>query len=147
MSSQIDDLKRHIDLHHKDFKKLCVANFLFAVSAYMMLPILLLWTNDILLLDRCQGALGLLAFGIGTFSLGGFCSLLLRNQSSPDRLYHFDALACIVIGGFGILFSGVAPSFHSKRSCVYCFCTKVHCRCIFRTRIFDTQQYAYSRLL
>lgn len=79
MSSQIDDLKRHIDLHHKDFKKLCVANFLFAVSAYMMLPILLLWTNDILLLDRCQGALGLLAFGIGTFSLGGFCSFLIQK--------------------------------------------------------------------
>lgn len=79
MSSQINDLKRHIDLHHKDFKKLCVANFLFAVSAYMMLPLLLLWTNDILLLDRCQGAMGMLTFGIGTFSLGGFCSYLIQK--------------------------------------------------------------------
>lgn len=79
MSSQINDLKRHIDLHHKDFKKLCVANFLFAVSTYMMLPVLLLWTNDILDFDRCQGALGILAFGIGTFSFGGFCSYLIQR--------------------------------------------------------------------
>lgn len=79
MSSQINELKRHIDLHHKDFKKLCVANFLFAVSAYMILPVLFLWTNDIFILDRCQEAIGILAFGIGTFSLGGFCSYLIQK--------------------------------------------------------------------
>lgn len=68
----------HIDLHHKDFKKLCVANFLFAMSSYIMLPVLMLWTED-LNIDRCQRAAAMLAFGIGTFVLGGFGSYLIQR--------------------------------------------------------------------
>lgn len=70
---------QHIDLHHKDFKKLCLANFLFAVSSYMILPLLLLWTDDTIELSQCQRSSVMMSFGIGVFSLGAFCSYLIQR--------------------------------------------------------------------
>lgn len=69
----------HIDLRHKDFKKLCVANFLFALSVYMLLPVLPLWLKDTMQFDRFQMSCVYAAFGIGVFSLGALCSYLIQR--------------------------------------------------------------------
>lgn len=70
---------QHIDLRHKDFKKLCVANFLFALSVYMLLPVLPLWLKDTMQFDRFQMSCVYAAFGIGVFSLGALCSYLIQR--------------------------------------------------------------------
>ena len=69
----------HIGLRHRDFKKLCLANFLFALYVYMLLPVLPLWMTEMTELSRFQMSSVMAAFGVGVFSLGAFSSYLIQR--------------------------------------------------------------------
>lgn len=86
----------HIGLRHRDFKKLCLANFLFALYVYMLLPVLPLWMTEMTELSRFQMSSVMAAFGVGVFSLGAFSSYLIQRyrRNKVCILFMFLLLAC-----------------------------------------------------
>ena len=86
----------HIGLRHRDFKKLCLANFLFALYVYMLLPVLPLWMTEMTELSRFQMSSVMVAFGVGVFSLGTFSSYLIQRyrRNKVCILFMFLLLAC-----------------------------------------------------
>lgn len=89
----------HIGLRHRDFKKLCLANFLFALYVYMLLPVLPLWMTEMTELSRFQMSSVMVAFGVGVFSLGTFSSYLIQRyrRNKVCILFMFLLLACGLI--------------------------------------------------
>ena len=67
----------HIKLWHKDFWRLCFANLLLMSSVYMLvfaIPYFLIQEKYQMWQIGCV----LLAYGLGLFLFGGFCSYLVR---------------------------------------------------------------------
>ena len=68
----------HIKLWHKDFWRLCFANLLLMSSVYMLvfaIPYFLIQEN----FQQWQIGCVLLAYGLGLFLFGGFCSYLVQR--------------------------------------------------------------------
>ena len=70
--------KIHINLWHRDFWLLAIANFLLYTSVYMQIPMLPLWMASLGLTSVDIGCvMGI--FGIGLFGLGCLCSFLVQR--------------------------------------------------------------------
>lgn len=90
---------QHISLRHRDFRKLCLANFLFALSVYMLLPVLPSWMTDMTEYSRFQMSSAMAAFGVGVFSLGGFSSFLIQKyrRNKVCILAMTVLMACMLV--------------------------------------------------
>ena len=69
----------HVNLWHKDFWVLSIANMLLAVVMYMQLPLLPAWMADSLGATPSEIGAAMGMVGIGVFFLGGLCSYWVQH--------------------------------------------------------------------
>ena len=69
----------HINLWHKDFWLMAIANFFLSMSVYMLLPVIPLWLKETFGLSSQWIGTAMAAFGAGVFALGAFCSYLVQR--------------------------------------------------------------------
>ena len=68
----------HVKLWHREFWHLALANLLLNMSVYMLIPSMPQWMQ--LHHGMEQTGLMMLAYGVGLFLLGGFCSFLVQHE-------------------------------------------------------------------
>lgn len=80
----------HISQWQRGFWLLAIANFLVAMSVYVLVPVLPLWLISGEGFSARDAGLAMGAFGVGMFALGGFCSYLVqryrRNRICMDAI-------------------------------------------------------------
>ena len=69
----------HISQWQRGFWLLAIANFLVAMSVYVLVPVMPLWLMDGEGFSARDAGLAMGAFGVGIFALGGFCSYLVQR--------------------------------------------------------------------
>ena len=69
----------HISQWQRGFWLLAIANFLVAMSVYVLVPVMHLWLMDGEGFSARDAGLAMGAFGVGIFALGGFCSYLVQR--------------------------------------------------------------------
>ena len=69
----------HISQWQRGFWLLAIANFLVAMSVYVLVPVMPLWLMDGEGFSAHDAGLAMGAFGVGIFALGGFCSYLVQR--------------------------------------------------------------------
>ena len=69
----------HISQWQRGFWLLAIANFLVAMSVYVLVPGMPLWLMDGEGVSARDAGLAMGAFGVGIFALGGFCSYLVQR--------------------------------------------------------------------
>lgn len=88
----------HIKLWHKDFWRLCFANLLLMSSVYMLvfaIPYFLIQEN----FQQWQIGCVLLAYGLGLFLFGGFCSYLVQRyrRNMVCQLSILGVVVCLSV--------------------------------------------------
>lgn len=90
----------HVNLWHKDFWIMALANMLLTIAVYMQLCFIPEWMLETLKCTSFEVALALLAFGLGVFSLGCFCSYLIqkyrRNVVCVRSIFAVAACLCLL---------------------------------------------------
>ena len=91
----------HVRLWHHDFWRMAIANFLLAMSVYILIPVLPVWMMERQGLSFYETGVSFGAFGIGLFLFGVFTSFLVQHYRRN--------LVCIwsiagVIACIGLLF-------------------------------------------
>ena len=80
----------HISQWQRGFWLLVIANFLVAMSVYVLVPVMPLWLINGEGFSAGDAGLAMGAFGLGMFALGGFCSYLVqryrRNRICMDAI-------------------------------------------------------------
>ena len=80
----------HITQWQRGFWLLAIANFLVAMSVYVLVPVMPLWLINGEGFSAGDAGLAMGAFGLGMFALGGFCSYLVqryrRNRICMDAI-------------------------------------------------------------
>ena len=102
----------HIKAWQRGFWFLAIANFLVAMSVYILVPVMPLWLMQDEGFTARDAGLAMGAFGVGMFTLGGFCSYLVQRYRR--NMVCMDAILVMVIcvsllGGFfddGLSFMG-----------------------------------------
>lgn len=69
----------HIRLWHKDFWLMAIANFLLAMTVYMLVPTMPRWLMDAQQFSAQDAGIAMAAFGVGLFALGAFISYLVQH--------------------------------------------------------------------
>ena len=69
----------HISKWQRGFWLLAIANFLVAMSVYVLVPVMPLWLMEGEGFSAHDAGLAMGAFGVGIFALGGFCSYLVQR--------------------------------------------------------------------
>ena len=69
----------HISQWQRGFWLLAIANFLVAMSVYVLVPVMPLWLMEGEGFSAHDAGLAMGAFGVGIFALGGFCSYLVQR--------------------------------------------------------------------
>ena len=69
----------HIRLWHKDFWMMAIANFLLAMTVYMLVPTMPQWLVETQQLSKVDAGIAMGAFGVGLFALGAFVSYLVQH--------------------------------------------------------------------
>ena len=69
----------HIRLWHRDFWLMAIANFLLAMTVYMLVPTMPGWLMDSQKLSPVYAGIAMGAFGVGLFVLGAFISYLVQH--------------------------------------------------------------------
>jgi MFS family permease len=69
----------HIRLWHKDFWLMAIANFLLAMTVYMLVPTMPAWLMDAQGLAPKEAGAAMAAFGFGLFALGAFISYMVQH--------------------------------------------------------------------
>ena len=69
----------HIRLWHKDFWLMAIANFLLAMTVYMLVPTMPQWLIETQQLGMVDAGIAMGAFGVGLFALGAFISYLVQH--------------------------------------------------------------------
>ena len=69
----------HISQWQRGFWLLAIANFLVAMSVYVLVPVMPLWLMEGEGFSARDAGLAMGAFGVGIFALGGFCSYLVQR--------------------------------------------------------------------
>lgn len=69
----------HIRLWHKDFWLMAIANFLLAMSVYMLVPTMPAWLMDAQEFSAQDAGIAMAVFGVGLFALGAFISYLVQH--------------------------------------------------------------------
>ena len=80
----------HINQWQRGFWLLAIANFLVAMSVYVLVPVMPLWLINGEGFSAGDAGLAMGAFGVGMFAFGGFCSYLVqryrRNRICMDAI-------------------------------------------------------------
>ena len=80
----------HISQWQRGFWLLAIANFLVAMSVYVLVPVMPLWLISGEGFNVRDAGLAMGAFGVGMFAFGGFCSYLVqrfrRNRICMDAI-------------------------------------------------------------
>ena len=80
----------HISQWQRGFWLLAIANFLVAMSVYVLVPVMPLWLINGEGFSAGDAGLAMGAFGVGMFAFGGFCSYLVqryrRNRICMDAI-------------------------------------------------------------
>ena len=80
----------HISQWQRGFWLLAIANFLVAMSVYVLVPVMPLWLMEGEGFSAHDAGLAMGAFGVGIFALGGFCSYLVlryrRNRICMEAI-------------------------------------------------------------
>ena len=80
----------HITQWQRGFWLLAIANFLVAMSVYVLVPVMPLWLINGEGFSAGDAGLAMGAFGVGMFAFGGFCSYLVqryrRNRICMDAI-------------------------------------------------------------
>ena len=69
----------HIRLWHKDFWLMAIANFLLAMTVYMLVPTMPCWLMDAQQFSAQDAGIAMAAFGVGLFALGAFISYMVQH--------------------------------------------------------------------
>lgn len=69
----------HIRLWHKDFWLMAIANFLLAMTVYMLVPTMPRWLMDAQQFSAQNAGIAMAAFGVGLFALGAFISYMVQH--------------------------------------------------------------------
>lgn len=69
----------HIKLWHKDFWLMAIANFLLAMTVYMLVPSMPVWLMQVQGLSYLNAGIAMGAFGLGLFALGAFVSYMVQH--------------------------------------------------------------------
>ena len=69
----------HIRLWHKDFWLMAIANFLLAMTVYMLVPTMPKWLLETQQFSMTDAGIAMGAFGVGLFLLGAFISYLVQH--------------------------------------------------------------------
>ena len=69
----------HVNLWHKDFWRMSVANMLLTMSVYTLIPILPLWMIYQEHFSTMQVGISMGVFSVGLFLFGGICSFLVQR--------------------------------------------------------------------
>ncbi|MBE6270256.1 MAG: MFS transporter [Prevotella ruminicola] len=69
----------HIRLWHKDFWLMAIANFLLAMTVYMLVPTMPRWLMEIQNFSAQEAGIAMAAFGVGLFALGAFVSYMVQH--------------------------------------------------------------------
>ena len=69
----------HIRLWHKDFWLMAIANFLLAMTVYMLIPTMPRWLMEIQNFSAQEAGIAMAAFGVGLFALGAFVSYMVQH--------------------------------------------------------------------
>ena len=69
----------HIRLWHKDFWLMAIANFLLAMTVYMLVPTMPQWLIETQQMGMVDAGIAMGAFGVGLFALGAFISYLVQH--------------------------------------------------------------------
>lgn len=69
----------HIRLWHKDFWLMAIANFLLAMTVYMLVPTMPRWLMDAQQFSAQDAGIAMSAFGVGLFALGAFISYMVQH--------------------------------------------------------------------
>jgi MFS family permease len=77
MNSQSTPL--HIRLWHKDFWLMAIANFLLAMTVYMLVPTMPRWLMDAQGFSALDAGIAMASFGVGLFALGAFVSYMVQH--------------------------------------------------------------------
>lgn len=80
----------HVTQWQRGFWLLAIANFLVAMSVYVLVPVMPLWLINGEGFSAGDAGLAMGAFGVGMFAFGGFCSYLVqryrRNRICMDAI-------------------------------------------------------------
>ena len=69
----------HIRLWHKDFWLMAIANFLLAMTVYMLVPTMPSWLMDAQGFSALDAGIAMASFGVGLFALGAFVSYMVQH--------------------------------------------------------------------
>jgi len=69
----------HIRLWHKDFWLMAIANFLLAMTIYMLVPTMPQWLLEEQQFSPQDAGIAMGAFGVGLFALGAFISYMVQH--------------------------------------------------------------------
>ena len=111
MKSQ--DSPVHIRLWHHDFWRMAIANFLLAMSVYILIPVLPVWMMTHQGMSSFETGIAFGAFGVGLFLFGVFTSFLVqRYRRNMICIWAIAGLmACIGLLYYFDLYKGVEDSF------------------------------------
>ena len=87
----------HINLWHREFWMLSLANLFLCMAIYMLIPIVPEWLLKMQHTTHWQVSLVFAAYAVGLFCLGGFCSYLVQKyrRNRVCRIGIFVLMACL----------------------------------------------------
>ena len=88
----------HIRLWHKDFWLMAIANFLLAMTVYMLVPTLPQWLVEAQQLSMVDAGIAMGAFGVGLFALGAFISYLVQHYRRNMVCVYAVLIEALLIG-------------------------------------------------
>ena len=88
----------HIRLWHKDFWLMAIANFLLAMTVYMLVPTLPQWLVGAQQLSMVDAGIAMGAFGVGLFALGAFISYLVQHYRRNMVCVYAVLIEALLIG-------------------------------------------------
>lgn len=103
----------HIRLWHHDFWRMAIANFLLAMSVYILIPILPVWMMECQNLSYFETGIAFGAFGVGLFLFGLFTSFLVqRYRRNVVCIWSImGVIACIGLLYYFDIYKDVEDSF------------------------------------
>ena len=88
----------HIRLWHKDFWLMAIANFLLAMSVYMLVPTMPAWLMETQEFSVQNAGIAMAAFGVGLFALGAFISYLVQHYRRNLVCIYAVLMEALLIG-------------------------------------------------
>lgn len=88
----------HIRLWHKDFWLMAIANFLLAMTIYMLVPTMPRWLFEAQAFTPLDAGIAMGAFGVGLFALGAFISYMVQHYRRNQVCILAVLIEALLIG-------------------------------------------------